>query len=136
MGLLDNILGSVMNNAGGSGQNPLLQVAMQMLTQQGENGQSGLADIVSKFQAGGLGNLADSWVGTGENLPVSAEQITQILGNGKIADLANQFGISTEQISSGLSQYLPELINQATPNGELPHSNDFISNALSAFLKK
>ena len=139
MGLLDSVLGSVMNNVGGSssGQsNPLMQMAMQMLTQQGANGQSGLADIVNKFQQGGLGDIANSWVGTGENQPVSADQISSVLGSGKLSDLANQFGISTEDIAGGLSKILPDLVNQATPNGEVPQSSDFISNALSMFLKK
>jgi uncharacterized protein YidB (DUF937 family) len=142
MGLLDSILGSVINNvnnvggAGGSQTNPLLQMAMQMLTKQGENGQSGLADIVNKFQNGGLGDIANSWVGTGENMPVSADQISSVLGCGKLSELANQFGISTDDIAGGLSKILPDLVNQATPNGEVPQSNDFISNALSMFLKK
>ena len=137
MGLLDSILGSVMNSGGANGgQNPLVQIAMQMLTQQGQGGQSGLADIVSKFQQGGLGNLADSWVGKGENLPVSADQISQVLGNGKLGELASQFGLSQDDIAGGLSKVLPDLINQATPDGKLPESNDFITSALSAFLKK
>lgn len=134
MGLLDSVLGSVMGNSGGS--NPLMQMALQMLTREGENGQSGLADIVAKFQQGGLGHLADSWVGTGENLPVSADQISSVLGSGKLAELASQFGISTDQIANGLSQHLPDLINQATPDGQMPSSNDLITNALSAFLKR
>jgi uncharacterized protein YidB (DUF937 family) len=135
MGLLDSILGSVMNSSGGQ-SNPLLQIASQLLTQQGENGQSGLADIVGKFQQGGLGNLADSWVGTGENLPVSADQITQVLGNGKLGELANQFGLSTDDLAGGLSKVLPDLINQVTPNGQMPESGDMLSQALSAFMKK
>jgi uncharacterized protein YidB (DUF937 family) len=142
MGLLDSVLGSVMNNMGGTsangdGQsNPLLQMAMQMLTKQGENGQSGLADIVSKFQQGGLGDIAASWVGTGENQPVSADQISSVLGSGKLSELASQFGLSTNDIAGGLSKILPDLVNQATPNGEVPQSNDLISSALSMFLKK
>lgn len=142
MGLLDSVLGSVINNvnnvggASGSQTNPLLQMAMQMLTKQGENGQSGLADIVSKFQNGGLGDIANSWVGTGENMPVSADQISSVLGSGKLSELANQFGISTDDIAGGLSKILPDLVNQVTPDGEVPQSNDFISNALSMFLKK
>jgi uncharacterized protein YidB (DUF937 family) len=137
MGLLDNILGSVMNNgAGDQSANPLVQIAMKMLTEQGAGGQSGLSDIVSKFQRGGLGHLADSWVGTGENLPVSAEQISQVLGSGKLEELAKQFGFSTNDMAGGLSEVLPDLINQATPEGKLPESADFINNALAMFLKR
>jgi uncharacterized protein YidB (DUF937 family) len=139
MGLLDGILGSVMNSVGGGGTgqtNPLMQMAMQMLTQQGANGQSGLADIVSKFQQGGLGHLADSWVGTGENQPVSPDQISQVLGNGKLGEIASQLGLSQDDVAGGLSKILPDLVNHVTPNGQMPASSDMISNALSMFLKK
>jgi uncharacterized protein YidB (DUF937 family) len=137
MGLLDNILGSVMNSgAGDQSTNPLMQIAMKMITEQGANGQSGLADLVAKFQQGGLGHLADSWVSTGENLPVSAEQISQVLGSGKLEELANQFGFSTSDVAGGLSKVLPDLINHVTPEGKLPESGDFINNALSMFLKR
>jgi uncharacterized protein YidB (DUF937 family) len=135
MGLLDNILGSVMNSGGQSGS-PLMQMAMQMLTQPGQDGQTGLAQIVSKFQQGGLGHLADSWVGTGQNLPASADQIASVLGSGKLGEIAGQLGMSSDDVAGGLSKLLPELINQATPDGQLPTSTDFISNALGAFLKR
>jgi uncharacterized protein YidB (DUF937 family) len=139
MGLLDSILGSVMGNVGGGqqgGSNPLIQIAMQMLTQQGANGQSGLADIVSKFQQGGLGHLADSWVGTGENHPVSADQLSQVLGSDKLSEIASQLGMSHGDVAGGLSQLLPQLINHATPDGQMPQSTDMISSALSALFKK
>jgi uncharacterized protein YidB (DUF937 family) len=136
MGLLDGILGNVISSLGQGSNNPLVHVATQMLTQQGQNGQSGLASIVSQFQQGGLGNLADSWVGTGQNLPVSGDQISQILGSGKLGEIASQLGISSGDAANGLSQILPELINQATPNGQMPQTADLISNALSAFLKR
>lgn len=136
MGLLDSILGSVMGGGQQGGSNPLVQIAMQMLTQQGANGQSGLSDLVSKFQQGGLGQIADSWVGTGENMPVSPDQISQVLGSGKLAEIANQFGLSQDDVAGGLSKILPDMVNQATPNGQMPDSTDFISNALSSFLKK
>lgn len=144
MGLLDSILGSVMNsgaNAGGMGgmgdtgnNNPLLDIAMQMLNQQG--GAGGLGGLIDQFKQGGLGHLADSWVGTGDNLPISADQISQVLGSGKIGEIAGQLGLSPDMVSGGLSTLLPELINHVTPDGRLPQSNDMITNALSMFLKR
>ena len=143
IGLLGSIIGGVVNGAGAlvssageKGGNPLIQMAMQILTARGQGGQSGLADVLSKFQQGGLGHLADSWVGTGANMPVTAEQISQVLGSGKLGELANQFGLSTEDIAAGLSKLLPDLINHITPDGQLPNSSDFISNALSMFIKR
>ncbi len=143
MGLLDGILGSVMGNmAGGQqggGTNPLLQIAMQMLMQQGGGtggGAGGLASIVDQFKQGGLGHLADSWVGSGQNLPVSADQLTQALGSGKIAEIASQLGMTDGDVAGGLSHILPELINHVTPNGQMPESHSLVEEALSAFLKK
>jgi uncharacterized protein YidB (DUF937 family) len=69
-------------------------------------------------------------------LPVSADQISQVLGSGKLGELASQFGISADDVAGGLSKVLPDLINHVTPNGQVPESADFISNALSAFLKR
>lgn len=139
MGIFDNVgslIGNMMNSGGGQQTNSLLQMATQMLTQQGANGQSGLADIISKFQQGGLGDIAKSWVGTGENQIVSAEQISTILGSGKLSEIASQLGMSHEDVAGGLSKILPDLVNHATPDGQVPESNDFISNALAMFLKK
>ncbi len=147
MGLLDGLLGNLMGGAGGSGggSNPLLQIAMQMLANKGGGGaggggaldsMGGLSGIISAFQQGGLGHLADSWVGTGENLPVSGDQLTQILGSGKISEIASQLGMSQGDAAGGLAKILPELINHVTPNGQVPGSHSMVEDALAMFLKK
>jgi uncharacterized protein YidB (DUF937 family) len=59
-----------------------------------------------------------------------------VLGSGKLEELANQFGFSTNDVAGGLSKVLPDLINQVTPEGKLPESADFINNALAMFLKR
>jgi len=133
---LGSILSGMMNNGGTQQMNPLLQMASKMLTEQGVNGQSGLADIIAKFQQGGLGDIAKSWIGTGENQSVSAVQISSILSSGKLSEIASNLGMSREDVAGGLSKILPELVNHATPDGHVPESNDFISNALAMFLKK
>ncbi len=145
MGLLDGLLGNLMGGAGGSGSNPLLQIAMQMLANKGGGGaggggaldsMGGLSGIINAFQQGGLGHIADSWVGTGENLPVSADQLTQILGSGKIGEIASQLGMSNSDAAGGLAKILPELINHVTPNGQMPASHSMVEDALAMFLKK
>ena len=144
MGLLDGLLGNFMggaNNSGGS--NSLVQIAMQMLSNKGGGGSSGgtlermggLSGIVSAFQQGGLGHLADSWVGTGENLPVSGDQLSQILGSDKISEIASQLGISQDDAAGGLATILPELINHITPNGELPANHSMIGDAFAKLLR-
>lgn len=147
MGLLDGLLGNLMGggNSGGSGSNPLLQIAMQMLANRGGGGaggggaldsMGGLGGIVSAFQKGGLGHLADSWVGTGENLPVSGDQLTEVLGADKIGQIASQLGMSQGDAAGGLAKILPDLINHVTPNGQMPADHSMIENALSMFMKK
>jgi uncharacterized protein YidB (DUF937 family) len=145
MGLLDGLLGGLMGGGSGGGSNPLLQIAMQMLANKGGGGaggggaldsMGGLSGIVNAFQKGGLGHLADSWVGTGDNLPVSADQLSQVLGADKIGSIASQLGMSQGDAAGGLAKILPELINHVTPNGQMPASNNMIEDALSMFLKK
>ena len=79
----------------------------------------GLDSLLNQFRNAGHGAAADSWVGTGQNLPISAEQINSVLGHGKIADIAQQAGISPEQMSQLLAQALPSLIDKLTPGGRV-----------------
>jgi len=118
MGLLDSLL-SGMTGQGGSGQvqesNPLLQIAMQLLTSRG-----GLAGLVQQFQQAGLGNQMGSWVSTGQNLPISPEQLLQAFGQGQMQQMAASSGMDVGQRSGGLSYLLPQLIDRLTPQGQMP----------------
>ena len=144
MGLLDGILGSVLGGNSGGGSNPLLQIAMQMLANKGGGGagggamdaMGGLGSIISAFQKGGLGHLTDSWVGTGDNLPVSGDQLSQVLGSDKISQIASQLGMSQSDAAGGLAKILPDLVNHVTPNGQVPASHSMVEDALSMFLKR
>ena len=145
MGLLDGLLGSLAGGTNSSnGTNPLLQIAMQMLANKGGGGahggalesMGGLNGIINAFQQGGLGHLADSWVGTGENLPVSADQLSSVLGSDKIGEIASQLGMSQGDAAGGLAKILPELINHITPNGQVPGSQSIVESALSMFMKR
>jgi uncharacterized protein YidB (DUF937 family) len=137
MGLLDGVLGSVVGNVLGGAQsqaggNPMLQLALSLLQQKG--GLSGIVDMLGKS---GLGAQAASWVGTGSNLPVSPEQITQALGNGTIADLAAKMGMNAQDVSGGLAQYLPDVVNQLTPDGAIPaNENELLSQGLDVLRGK
>lgn len=131
MGLLDGVLGNVLEGLGGgdtaSAGNPMLQMVMNLLQQNG-----GLAGLVEQLGKSGLGQQAASWVGTGDNLPVSADQISQALGQGPLADLAAKFGMGGADIGDGLAKYLPEVVNQLTPEGRIPENNQLIEQGLAA----
>jgi len=79
----------------------------------------GLDSLLNQFRQAGHGQAADSWVGTGQNAQISAEQINSVIGHGKIADIAQQAGISPEQMSQLLAQALPNLIDKLTPGGKI-----------------
>ena len=151
MGLLDGILGNVVGSmrggnkqaqdplgsilsglgggkAGAGGSNPLLQIVLSLLQQNG-----GLEEVLGKFRQGGLGAQADSWVSTGPNMGISPTQLEQIFGSSTLDGIASQLGVSQEQAGSTMSQVLPELVNQLTPQGQVtPESNDSIAEGLEA----
>ena len=148
MGLLDGLLGNLMGrNAGagnatddasapgqggtiaGIGQSALLMLALQMIQQNG-----GLTGILGKLRQTGLGEHADSWVGTGANLPVSEDQLSQVLGSGAIGRIAQQCGIAPGAAAGGLAQMLPQIINQLTPDGQVPSNHGaLLEQAMAAF---
>ena len=132
MGLLDSILGSALE--GQSGSNPLLRAAVDMLSVSSQGG--GLASLIDQFRQSGLGREADSWISTGQNLPISAGQLSQALGADKLGDIAARLGLPHEEVADGLSRLLPDLIDQVTPSGKLPASMDAVQNLLGALLRR
>ena len=139
MGLLDGLLGSVMGGmmGGGSsaqgtqGGNPMIQMALQMLQQNG-----GIEGLLAKFQQAGMGQQAQSWIGTGQNMPISPDALSQIFGHGQLGQIAQQMGISPEEAAGGLSQALPHVVDQMTPGGEIPEGhNDLVAEALALLQK-
>ncbi len=130
MGLFDSVAGGLGQMLGGqqaqgaAGDNPMLQVVMGLM-----NNSGGLSGLLGKFQQGGLGDLVQSWVGTGSNLPISAEQIQQVLGSGALGDIASKLGIQPEQAAGELSQALPNVVDKLTPGGQLPAEGDLMATA-------
>lgn len=120
MGLLDGLAGQVMNSLAGNESAPqsgLLEAVGAML---GNAQSGGLAGLLAAFEQQGLGGIVASWVGTGANQAISAEQIRSVLGSGQIQALAGQLGISSEEVSGQLAQFLPQIVDRLTPNGTLP----------------
>lgn len=111
---LSSILGGLTGGRGGGTGNILLQLALSMLQQQG-----GLGNVLGKFREAGMGSQADSWVSTGQNMNISPNQLEQVFGSGALNDIASKLGMSQEQAGSAMSQVMPELINQLTPQGQV-----------------
>jgi uncharacterized protein YidB (DUF937 family) len=85
-------------------------------------GQGGLSAIVAKLQQAGLGDQVKSWIGNGQNLPITAEQLQQVLGSDTVKQLAARFNIPVDQLAQVLAQQLPKAVDHASPDGKLPHS--------------
>lgn len=81
-------------------------------------GQGGVTGLAEAFRGQGLGEVVQSWIGQGGNLPVTAEQIGQVLGSGPVAAFAERLGVSPEQAGTALAGLLPQIIDGLTPNGE------------------
>jgi uncharacterized protein YidB (DUF937 family) len=124
MGLFDSVIGAIAQAQGGQAQGALpgagahpdlLNAVAGLIGQHG-----GLAGLVDKFHQGGLGDIVNSWIGTGHNLPVSADQVTQVLGDSGLAQIAQRLGLNHGDVAGQLSQMLPQLVDKLTPNGQLP----------------
>jgi len=120
MGLFDNLENQVLGNVLGGSSNPLASGLLQMI----QNQPGGLQGLVQSFHDKGMGGIVSSWVGTGANSPISADQIHQVLGSDQVKALAAKAGISPDMAGSAIAQLLPGLVDKLTPNGSVPdHSN-------------
>jgi uncharacterized protein YidB (DUF937 family) len=116
MGLLDNIGGVLKGVLGqdAAGAMPALISAALAKTDLGN-----LNGIVAQLQQGGLGDQVASWLGSGANLPVSADQLRSALGSQQVRELAGHLGLPVDQALDVLSAHLPNIVDQASPNGTL-----------------
>lgn len=128
MGLLDNLMGAL----GGQGGSSDLADIVQSLGAAG-----GVGGLVDAFQKGGLGEVAQSWVSNGANLPISADQIQAVLGSGMVGQFAEKLGVDPQVGAAKLAEMLPGLIDQLTPGGQLPTEGlgGAVGDLLGGFLK-
>ena len=120
MGLLDSILGAASGKTDASGQaNPLMAVVGSLLAQSG-----GLQGLASKFSQSGQGNAFQSWVGIGENQPVSTGQVQNALGSEQINAIATRMGVDPAVASTFLAEYLPKIVDKLTPAGKIDTTAD------------
>lgn len=123
MGLLDSVVGMLGAAQGGQagaggGNAALLNAVVGMLANGAQGG--GLGGLVQQFEQGGLGHVIGSWISSGQNLPISADQLSAVLGSGALGNLAQQTGLSHGEVAGQLSQMLPEIIDKLTPQGQAP----------------
>ena len=88
----------------------------------GTGSQCSLNTIVAKLEQAGLGDQVKSWIGTGQNLPITADQLRQVLGSDSVKQLAAKYNIPVDQLSEILAHQLPLAVDHASPGGKLPHT--------------
>jgi len=120
MGLLDDVLGMA-GVGGNAAQSPQHAGTLSMIMDFINSPQvGGIAGLQKMFQEKGLGNIVSSWIGTGENLPISPDTLHNVLQGGGLQDLAAKAGIDPAQLSGMFSQLLPHVVDKLTPNGQVP----------------
>ena len=141
MGLLDSVLGSAIGAMTGGGQggnrDMLMKVIGGLLTQRGggtAGAMGGLGDLLGKLTQSGLGDAVQSWVGSGQNQPVSADQLGNALGGDQVDAMAQQAGMSSGDLLSQLSQMLPQVVDKLTPDGQVPAPGANITDMLGGLL--
>ncbi len=130
MGLLDQLAGQVMGSLGAQKQDPVAQGDLLGSVIGLINSAGGLPALLQQLQGSGLGDQVASWIGTGQNQAVSGDQITDALGADNIQQIAQQAGVEPEHASTGLAQLLPQIIDQLTPDGQVPQ-NELLQQGLS-----
>ena len=120
MGLLDSILGAATGKTDGSGgAAQLIGVLGGLLAQSG-----GLQGLANKFAQSGQGNAFQSWVGMGENQPISSNQVQNVLGSEQVNAIATRMGVDPAIVSTFLAEYLPKIVDKLTPAGKIDPAAD------------
>ena len=121
MGLLDSVLGMVTGGQQGGGNAALINVVVGMLANNSQGGGGGgLGDLIGKFQQAGMGDVVGSWIGSGQNVPISGDQLHNVLGSDTISSIAQQLGLSHGDAAGQLAKMLPQVLDKLTPSGQAP----------------
>jgi uncharacterized protein YidB (DUF937 family) len=126
MGFLDEIASKAVASAGGS-SNPMVAAVLQMI----QNQPGGISGLLQQFHEKGLGELVNSWVGSGENAQISPDQVQKVLGTEQVQQVAEKAGISPEAASSKLAEYLPMIVDKLTPNGQVPEQGSLLETGMN-----
>ena len=160
MGLLDSVIGALTGGqggvqgggqggglggmlGGGGAQAALVTAVIGMLANSG-HGQGGaggsgggLGDLIGKFTQGGMGDVIGSWIGHGQNAPISGSQVSDVLGPDAIGKIAAQLGLTHAEAADQVSQVLPQVVDHLTPQGQVPEGGlGGIGDILAQFSKR
>jgi uncharacterized protein YidB (DUF937 family) len=121
MGLLDSLgLGDMLKGLLGQAQSGALPTLINTVLAQTQY--RDLNGLVAALQKGGLSTQVQSWLGPGTNLPITEDQLKAVLGNSQVQDFARHLGLPVDETLKNLAQYLPNIVDKASPNGTLRSS--------------
>lgn len=126
MGFLDEMATKAVASAGGS-SNPIVSAVLQLI----QNQPGGISGLLQHFHEKGLGDLVNSWVSTGQNLPVSSDQVQHVLGTEQVQQVAASAGIPAQLASSKLAEFLPMIVDKLTPNGQVPEQGSLLESGMN-----
>ncbi len=123
MGLFDQLVGGAVGQmlGGGQARGGTLDLVMKLV----QNYPGGLQGLVSQFTQAGLGKQVQSWVGTGQNMPIGAADLVKVFGQGQMQSWGQEANLNPDETAGGLSAILPEIINELTPTGKVTQGNEF-----------
>jgi uncharacterized protein YidB (DUF937 family) len=130
---LGGMLGGLLGGGKGGSGNLIASLLQIMQGGGGSQGGGGLGSLLDQFRTAGLADKADSWVGTGQNKSLTGDEVEQAIGRERLDEVAHRAGVSTDEAKSGLAAQLPQVIDQLTPNGQLPATGnlqDMLGNLL------
>lgn len=136
MGLLDEVMsqfGAASGRPIDPGHQSLARELLGMLAPTGMSG--GLANLVNICHQKGLGDVVNSWISTGQNLPITAEQVRSVLGSSEVQALATRAGIDPQAAMAACAKILPLLVDKATPDGRIPSTGDLLRTISGSFKK-
>jgi uncharacterized protein YidB (DUF937 family) len=114
-----HVLNTVKSAVGSVAGNEIMPIIMNLISEKS----GGLNGLIQKFTSNGLGDVVSSWVGTGEKLPISSDQISKVLGSDTIKNIAEKTGMDTNAVTGELTTLLPQAINKLTPDGKIPEGD-------------
>ena len=125
MNFVDDMKNKVMGNI--AEENPTASAALELL----KNHPGGISGLVQQFHDKGLGDVVNSWVSTGQNLPISADQIKSVLSNEHVQAFAAKAGISPDVASARIAEVLPMIMDRLTPNGQVPAQSGLLATGMN-----
>lgn len=132
MSLLQKVAGAVVSKfSGDQDQAHLVEAAMRLFNDHG-----GLQGILDQFTANGMAEEVTSWVGVGENLPITAMQVQKAIGKPALNEIAQEFNLTPKEAADKLAKYLPTVVDRLTPNGKVPRTQSGLLLHALSMLKK